>query len=215
MARIEAESARMGILVEELLVLAQLDQEPVARRMAVDLRELAQHAVDDGRVIAPDREITLTVDRPLVVLGEPHQLGQLLANLMRNAVIHTPAGTPVEVALRRDGAQAVVEVRDHGPGLAPDAVERVFERFWRTEGGRRRGPAGAGLGLAIVRAIVTAHGGSATAENARGGGARFTIKLPLSADPTGPTVDAGEGVSGDSQLSPGRRSDRSQTVSNR
>lgn len=215
MARIESESARMGILVEELLVLAQLDQEPVARRLAVDLRELAQHAVDDGRVIAPDREIALAVDRPLVVLGEPHQLGQLLANLMRNAVTHTPAGTPVEVALRREGADAVVEVRDHGPGLAPDAAERVFERFWRTEGGRRRGPAGAGLGLAIVRAIVTAHGGSATAENARGGGARFIVRLPLAGDPAGPTGDAATAVSADSQLSPGRHSDRSQTVSNR
>ena len=200
MARIEAESARMGLLVEDLLLLAQLDQIPEARRDPVDLRELAEHAADDTRVVAPEREITLEADRRLQVLGDPDQLRQLLANLMRNAVIHTPSDTAITLRLAREGEHAVFEVRDHGPGLPDGIGDRVFERFWRTEGGRSRGRGGAGLGLAIVRAIVSAHHGEVSAENAAGGGAVFRVKLPLSET---------------SQLSPGRPSAGSPTVSSR
>ncbi len=133
---------------------------------------------------APDRDVRLCVDEPAIaVIGDPDQLRQLLANLMRNAVIHTPAGTPIEIAVRREGGMAVLEVRDHGPGVPDDATDQLFERFWRTEGGRSRGKGGAGLGLAIVKAIAVAHGGSVSAGNVDGrdeddGGAVFRVALP-------------------------------------
>ena len=179
MARIESEAARMGVLVDDLLSLAALDQAPERARVPVDLGELAAHAAEDTRVTAPDREVLVAVDEPdLMVMGEADQLRQLLANLMRNAVIHTPAGTPIEVTARRDGGRVVLQVRDHGSGVPDDAGDQIFERFWRTEGGRSRGKGGAGLGLAIVKAIATAHGGSVHAANATGGGAQFEASLP-------------------------------------
>jgi len=185
MARIEAEAARMGVLVEDLLSLAALDQAPERPRVPVDLGQLAAHAADDTRVTAPDRDVRVSVSEPATtVMGDPDQLGQLLANLMRNAVIHTPSGTPIEVGVRRENGSALLEVRDHGPGVPDDASERLFERFWRTEGGRSRGKGGAGLGLAIVKAIAVAHGGSVRAENVSGrdgddgGGAVFRVSLP-------------------------------------
>jgi two-component system, OmpR family, sensor kinase len=185
MARIEAEATRMGVLVEDLLSLAALDQAPERPRVPVDLGELAAHAAEDARVTAPDRSVRLSVDDPAgTVTGDPDQLRQLLANLMRNAVIHTPAGTTIEIAVRREGGRAgqvSLEVRDHGPGVPDDATDQLFERFWRTEGGRSRGKGGAGLGLAIVKAIAVAHGGSVRAGNvpaADGGGAVFEVSLP-------------------------------------
>ena len=185
MARIESEAARMGVLVEDLLSLAELDQAPERPRVPVDLGELAAHAVEDARVTAPDRSVRLSVDEPVAtVLGDPDQLGQLVANLMRNAVIHTPAGTTIEVDVRRQDGLALLEVRDHGPGVPDDAGDQLFERFWRNEGGRSRGKGGAGLGLAIVKAIALAHGGSVRADNAggregvEGGGAVFQVSLP-------------------------------------
>jgi two-component system, OmpR family, sensor kinase len=192
MARIEAEAARMGVLVEDLLSLAALDQAPERARVPVDLGELASHAAEDVRVTAPDRSVRLFVDETgTTVMGDPGQLGQLLANLMRNAVIHTPAGTTIELAVRCEHGLAQLEVRDHGPGLPDDAADQLFERFWRSEGGRTRGKGGAGLGLAIVKAIAVAHGGSVRAENVSaaerdGGGARFTVSLPAlpSAEPS-------------------------------
>jgi two-component system OmpR family sensor kinase len=115
------------------------------------------------------------------VLGDPDQLRQLLANLLRNAAIHTPARSAIDVIVRRDSGLAVLEVRDHGPGIPADAADQLFERFWRTEGGRARGKGGAGLGLAIVKAIAVSHGGGVSAHNAgpqNGGGAVFTVSLP-------------------------------------
>jgi two-component system OmpR family sensor kinase len=184
MARIEAEAARMGVLVEDLLLLAQLDQAPEPRRIPVVLRELAEHAVDDTRVIAPDREVGLQVRADASVLGDPDQLRQLLGNLTRNAVIHTPEGSPIELTLDHRDGRAVLEVRDHGPGLPDEAqAEQLFERFWRSHSGRRRGPGGAGLGLAIARAMAMAHGGDVRAQNAEGGGARFIVELPADEAP--------------------------------
>jgi two-component system OmpR family sensor kinase len=181
MSRIESEAARMGVLVEDLLLLAQLDQIPEPRRVPVDLHELVDHAVDDTRVIAPGRVVSAQAEQGVVVLGDPDQLRQLLANLTTNAIIHTPPDSPIELRLTRDLARrrAVLEVRDHGPGLPPGDVDRVFDRFWRNEGGRSRGRGGAGLGLAIVQAIVSAHEGEARAENAPEGGAVFRIELPM------------------------------------
>jgi two-component system OmpR family sensor kinase len=179
MRRIEEESRRMGVLVEDMLTLARLDElrEPV--REPVDLERVATDAVEDARAVAPARTIELSADSPGRVLGDPHQLRQVVANLMRNALTHTPAGTPVEVRVASDGAGALLEVRDHGPGLPPGDPAELFERFWRSEPGRERAAGGgAGLGLAIVAAIVDAHGGSVTASNAEGGGACFVIRLP-------------------------------------
>jgi two-component system, OmpR family, sensor kinase len=179
MARIESEATRMGVLVENLLLLARLDELPEMTLVPVDLRELAEHAVQDTRAVAPDRDVRLTADGAAWVLADSEQLRQLLTNLTRNAVIHTPTGTAIEVTVGADGGRAVLEVRDHGPGLPADAGDHVFERFWRTEGGRSRGRGGAGLGLAIVKAIVQAHHGEVHAGNATDGGAVFTVTLPI------------------------------------
>jgi two-component system OmpR family sensor kinase len=179
MARIESEAARMGALVENLLLLASLDELPQQRRDPVDLSELAEHAADDMRAVAPDRAVRVDVNGPLLVQADPDQLRQVLANLLRNAVVHTPPESPIELRVRRRDGRAVFEVRDHGPGLPADAGDRVFERFWRSEGGRRRGRGGAGLGLAIVKAIVQAHHGEVHAANAADGGAVFRVILPV------------------------------------
>jgi two-component system, OmpR family, sensor kinase len=184
MNRIEDESERMGALVENLLTLARLDQVPEVARNPVDLSQLAHDAADDARAIAPDRDIQLHAESPATVLGDQSQLRQVLGNLVRNALMHTPEGTPIELSVRNGAAEAVLEVRDHGRGLPTDDTGALFERFWRADPGRERGRGGAGLGLSIVAAIVDAHGGSVEAANAPGGGAVFTINLPA-APPAG------------------------------
>ena len=178
MARTEGEVARMGVLVEDLLLLARLNQLPEERRQQVDLCELVEHAADDARAIAPERERRPEDRRAATVLADRDQLRQVLANLTRNALIHTPADSPIEVTVWREQDRAVLEVRDHGPGLPEDIGDKVFERFWRADQGRRRGPGGAGLGLAIVHAIVQAHHGEVHARNAPDGGAVFRVELP-------------------------------------
>jgi two-component system, OmpR family, sensor kinase len=189
MERIEAEARRMGGLVEDLLLLARLDELPETRRLPVDLAELAANAVLDFGAIAPGRELRLDAPAPVIVRGDPDQLRQVLANLLRNAVIHTPSEAAIAVSAFALGDRAVLEVRDDGPGLAPESLELVFERFWRTGAGRSRGRGGAGLGLAIVKAIVNAHHGQVTATNAAGGGAVFRLTLALLAGAqTAPSV---------------------------
>jgi two-component system OmpR family sensor kinase len=184
MSRIEQEAARMGVLVEDLLVLARLDEVRDAVREPVDLTELARDAADDARAAARDRTITFHAgDEDTVVLGDAGQLRQVLLNLTRNALVHTPPGTPVEVGVAREAGRVRVAVRDHGRGLPPgEDPGALFERFWRADPARGRGPAGAGLGLAIVHGIVTAHGGTVTAQNAPEGGALFTVELPPAAN---------------------------------
>jgi two-component system OmpR family sensor kinase len=178
MRRIEDEAARMGVLVEDLLTLARLDEIADAPHADVVVGALVADAVDDARATAPDRTISSEIDGETTVLGDAHQLRQVLANLLRNALVHTPAGTPIEVIARRDGDDVCLEVRDHGPGLPTDDSDEIFERFWRSEGGRERGRGGAGLGLAIVAGIVDAHRGTVKAHNAPGGGASFVVRLP-------------------------------------
>ena len=206
MRRIEQEAARMGVLVEDLLTLARLDELRAGERGPVDLAALAADAVDDARATAPDRVIELhTTIAPATVLGDAHQLAQLLANLLRNALMHTPSGTPIEVTLHRSASggkegdgdsgeeghrsagyfgrdEIQLEVRDHGPGLPDGDPSALFERFWRAAPGRERGRAGAGLGLAIVAGVVEHHGGRVQAANAPDGGASFVVSLPLAAD---------------------------------
>ncbi|WP_205697102.1 cell wall metabolism sensor histidine kinase WalK [Conexibacter sp. SYSU D00693] len=180
MSRIEDEAARMGVLVEDLLTLARLDEVRDAERAPVDLAVLAEDAAHDARAVDPTRPVEVADEGAAIVLGDEHQLRQVLANLLRNAVVHTPPGTRVEVGVRGGDETVELRVRDHGPGLPTDDADALFERFWRAQGerGRERGPAGAGLGLAIVAGIVQAHGGTVRAGNATDGGAVFTITLP-------------------------------------
>ncbi|HEX3974850.1 MAG TPA: HAMP domain-containing sensor histidine kinase [Solirubrobacteraceae bacterium] len=191
MARIEAEAIRMGGMVEDLLTLARLDELPEVQFVPVDLRALAETAVHDTRAVASGRPVRLIADVPVTVLGDPGQLRQVLSNLTRNAVIHTEAGTPIEVIVSRCGSAAEVVVRDHGPGLPVGSQDRLFERYWRDQGGRSRGPGGAGLGLAIVKAVAHAHHGEVRAENAPDGGAVFRVTIPLASRTatTGTTPD--------------------------
>ncbi|HSO55520.1 MAG TPA: HAMP domain-containing sensor histidine kinase, partial [Actinomycetes bacterium] len=193
MRRIEDQAARMGLLVEDLLLLARLDQQRPLGREPVDLLALATEAVHDARAVAPDRPIELVLGTgdgdgegkggsALVVLGDDQRLRQVLANLVNNALTHTPAGSPVEVRVGTaplDGAQAAaVEVVDHGPGLTPEQAERVFERFYRADKARSRA-VGTGLGLSIVAALVAVHGGTVQVDSVPGRGARFRVVLPL------------------------------------
>jgi two-component system OmpR family sensor kinase len=178
MRRIEEESRRMGVLVEDLLTLARLDETPELKREAVDLAKLASNAVTDARATAPRRSIALDAPDSAVVWGDAHQLHQVLANLMRNALVHTPVTAAVEVSVHEDADTVVLSVRDHGPGLPAGSARTLFDRFWRAEGGRERGKAGAGLGLSIARGLVDAHRGEISAENAPGGGAVFLVRIP-------------------------------------
>jgi two-component system OmpR family sensor kinase len=193
MRRIEDESKRMGVLVEDLLTLARLDEAPELSRAPVDLAVLARDAVEDARATAPEREIELRSRDAAVVVGDSHRLRQVLANLLRNALVHTPAGTPIEVSVAQDRHSVTVAVRDHGAGLPDASPERLFDRFWRAEGGRERGKAGAGLGLSIVGTVVDAHGGHVQASNADGGGALFTVVLPKEPPSQKPASSPSEG----------------------
>ncbi|MEZ5078161.1 MAG: HAMP domain-containing sensor histidine kinase [Solirubrobacterales bacterium] len=178
MARIEAESARMGGLVDDLLTLARIDEVRVPEAERVELGELLIDACDDARAASPDRQIGLGEGVAVAVEGDHDQLRRVFDNLLRNAVVHTPPGTAIEVSLERDGEEAVASVRDHGDGLPDGEPEALFDRFWRSSASRSRDDGGAGLGLAIVAAVVEAHGGRVEAADAPGGGAVFTVRLP-------------------------------------
>ncbi len=190
MLRVEQESSRMGVLVEDMLLLARLDQQRPLDFRPVDMLTLAADAVHDARVVAPDRTIELTVGTgaALIVLGDEVRLRQVIGNLMSNALTHTPDQTAIEVRVRSGNmAEArmapipavTFEVADHGPGLTPQQAEHVFERFYRADQARTRKAGGTGLGLAIVAALVAAHGGAVWVESRPGGGATFRIALPL------------------------------------
>jgi len=200
MQRVESEAARMGVLVEDLLLLARLDQQRPIERRPVDLLVLAADAVQDTRMIAPDRPVKLTVEpgKAFLVVGDEARLRQVIGNLMTNALTHTPDGTPVDVRLSSGHLPgtppypggpapsvpaAVLDIADQGPGLTAEQARRVFERFYRADEARnRKSGGGSGLGLAIVSALVAAHGGTATVESAPGQGATFRVTLPLAPD---------------------------------
>lgn len=184
MRRIETEATRMGALVEDLLTLARLDEQRPQARAPVDLTVLAADAVQDARALDHDRDVTLAGINgpvgPVVVDGDESRLRQVVTNLVANALRHTPAGTPIELLVGRDGDSGLLEVRDHGPGIAPEHARQVFERFFRSDASRGRGRGGgSGLGLAIVAAIVAGHQGQVGVSSTPHGGARFVVRLPL------------------------------------
>jgi two-component system OmpR family sensor kinase len=226
---VEQESSRMGGLVEDMLLLARLDQQRPLEQSTVDMLTLAADAVHDARVVAPDRSINLTVGSgaALLVVGEEARLRQVIGNLINNAISHTPEGSAIEVrvrlgsldewraaagaarraAMNRVGQAAfavagpnvqpfpavVFEIADQGPGLTQSQADHVFERFYRADQARTRQSGGAGLGLAIVAALVAAHGGNVWVESPPGGGAIFRIAIPLAPEArhSGPDPDDG------------------------
>ncbi|MGA5704674.1 sensor histidine kinase [Peterkaempfera bronchialis] len=185
MARIESEAVRMGGLVEDLLTLARLDEQRPLERAPMDLRSLAADALHDLTALDPDRTVSLTgpggdgAPGPAVVLGDEARLRQVVANLVGNAVAHTPAGTPVRIGVGTVDGGGVLEVADRGPGLTDEQAARVFERFYRVDASRsRQRGGGAGLGLAIAGALVAAHGGRVELVTAPGAGALFRVRIP-------------------------------------
>jgi two-component system OmpR family sensor kinase len=180
MRAIENEATRMSSLVEDLLLLARLDDARPLERHPVALDDLVEQAVSAARVVDRSRLLQFELpERPLLVTGEAGRLRQVLDNLLANVRQHTPPGTPAYVTARREGDRAIVTVEDAGPGIPAGERERVFDRFFRPEEGRGRETGGAGLGLAIVRSLVAAHGGEVTLRAAKPHGAIFEIALPL------------------------------------
>ena len=218
MHRVEAEAARMGLLVEDLLLLARMDQQRPLAHNPVDLLSLAADAVHDTQMIAPNRNIDLKVQpgAAFLVIGDEARLRQVIGNLMSNALTHTPDGTPIELSIssgvldpRADAKQpaVILDVKDRGPGMAPEQAQRVFERFYRADQARNRKTGGSGLGLAIVAALVAAHGGVASVRTAPGQGATFRVALPLAPEAHGWDDDSGaedeeHGSAGDQAGSP-------------
>lgn len=182
MDRIEGEASRMTGLVDDLLLLARLDDQRPLEMAEIDLVVLAAETVHDARARTPHRKIQLVgLDgelSPVLLRGDDGRLRQVLSNLIGNAFMHTADDVPVEVRTGQVGDRAVVEIRDHGPGIDPEAAERVFERFYRVDKARSRARGGSGLGLAIVAAIVAQHEGRVTVIETPGGGATFRVELP-------------------------------------
>jgi two-component system, OmpR family, sensor kinase len=185
MLRIEQHARQMSALVEELLLLARLDQTRPPERVPLDLAVLAADSLGDVAVTAPDRRFALDAPEPVTVVGDAPHLRQAMTNLLVNAVRYTPDGSPIEVSLHRDDGVATLAVRDHGPGLDADGLRRAFDRFWRADSAR--GGEGSGLGLAIVAAVAAEHGGRASVTNAVDGGAIFTLRLPMPASAMSPS----------------------------
>jgi two-component system OmpR family sensor kinase len=185
LARVEAEAIRMTALVEDMLLLARLDAGRELERETVDLAELAVDAVADAHAAGPDHVWQLDVvaddegadDPTTIVTGDDHRLRQVLANLLTNARVHTPAGTRIEVGVRREGGDVVVRVDDDGPGIPAELRERLFERFTRGDASRNHTAGSTGLGLAIASAVVHAHGGTLECAS-RPGRTVFTVTLP-------------------------------------
>jgi two-component system, OmpR family, sensor kinase len=180
MRRTEQEAVRMGSLVEDLLLLARLDQGRPLQRVPVDLDVLVRDAVRDAGAVDPVHPVTAVAAGGVVVPGDADRLRQVVTNLVGNARVHTPPGTPVEVRTSREGDRAVLEVADAGPGMPPEVAERAFERFYRADPARSRHQGGTGLGLAIVQATVDAHGGTVSLSTAPGQGTVVRVELPTS-----------------------------------
>ena len=178
--RIENESKRMGSLVEDLLLLARLDQAREMESKPVDINKVVEDAVISARAAGPDHPVTLnTSDSEIFTLGDEVRIHQVVANLLANARAHTPAGTPITVSVKSTDAGVEISVADKGPGLSEQDQKKIFERFYRADSSRSRtGPDGSGLGLSIVDAVMRAHGGSVSVESTPGEGATFTLLFP-------------------------------------
>jgi two-component system OmpR family sensor kinase len=177
--RIEEESVRMSALVDDMLLIARLDQGRPLDNKPVDLQAIARDAAADARAVAPQRDITLQAPVTVIVNGDDTRLRQVVGNLVRNALVDTPATSPIEIAVTTQNGTAELSVADHGPGLKPEDRERIFEPFYRADASRSRDSGGAGLGLSIVTAVVAAHGGQVSVRETSGGGATFEVALPL------------------------------------
>ena len=188
--RIEEEAARMGVLVDDLLLLARLDQGRPLEEAAVDLSAVVREAVEAARAASPDHRVVAELEPGVFVHGDAGRLRQVGDNLLQNVAVHTPAGTTARVTVARAAGVARLEVSDDGPGLSEDDTAHVFDRFYR--GSRARGRPGTGLGLSIVDALARAHGGRAQGGPAPDGGARFVVELPLERHP-GAGARAGTG----------------------
>jgi two-component system OmpR family sensor kinase len=179
MRRMEEEATRMGALVEDLLLLARLDQRRPLAPATVRLDLLVEDAVRDARAVEPEREISLQAT-PVEIEGDADKLRQVVGNLLANTRVHTPAAAAVRVNVGPAGTgRGFVEVADDGPGMPPDVAERVFERFYRADLSRARAAGGTGLGLSIVHAIAEAHGGTASVTSTPGQGTTFRVELPV------------------------------------
>jgi two-component system, OmpR family, sensor kinase len=186
MTNIEAEAARMGVLVDDMLLLARLDQGRPLEREPLDLSEVVREAVESARAIDPTREIALEASAEARIVGDAGRLRQVMDNLLENARVHAPEA-PVRVTVGADNDEATLEVADEGPGVDPEVAERIFERFTRGDPSRSRGTGGAGLGLSIVAAIVDAHGGHVTASSREEGtGTVVRVHLPVGGPPPAP-----------------------------
>jgi two-component system, OmpR family, sensor kinase len=188
MRRIEDESARMGHLVDDLLLLARLDEGRPLEQGPVDLSLLVADAAADARAIDPGHPVEVRAAEPVIVRGDEHRLRQVVANLVRNGLVHTPPGTAIEVAACVEGSQGLLVVADHGPGVPVEIADRVFERFYRADPSRGRIHGSSGLGLSIVAAVVASHGGTVHLDQTPGGGATFTVRLPLFVASSSPTA---------------------------
>jgi two-component system OmpR family sensor kinase len=183
MQRIEAEAARMGVLVDDLLLLARLDQGRPLERESLDLARIVEEAVDSARAVEPDRPIELELHGPTSLVGDEGRLRQAVDNLLDNARVHTPVSSRVRVTLGPgDDATVLLSVSDEGPGLPSEVATRAFERFYRGDPSRSRSMGGAGLGLSIVAAIVEAHRGTVAVRSEEGAGATFEVRLPVSGE---------------------------------
>jgi two-component system OmpR family sensor kinase len=180
MSRVESEARRMGELVDDLLLLARLDQQRPLDRTPVDLLAVVGNVVHDLQAAAPNRIIRLETDGvDCSVEGDASRLAQVFANLATNALIHTPTATTITLRVTTQAGQAVVDVADNGPGIAEADRAQIFERFYRADSSRTRASGGSGLGLSIVAGLVQAHGGTVQATETPGGGATFRVWLPL------------------------------------
>ena len=177
--RIEEESVRMSTLVDDMLLIARLDQGRPLEKKPVDLQAIAADAASDARAVAPQRHIILTAPGPVVVEGDDLRIRQVVGNLVRNALVHTPQQTAVEIGVSTQNGTGLMSVVDHGPGLQAKEMERIFEPFYRSDPSRSRDSGGAGLGLSIVSAVVSAHGGKVNVKETSGGGVTFEVELPL------------------------------------
>jgi two-component system OmpR family sensor kinase len=179
MGRIEDEAARMGLLVEDLLLLAALDEERPLHVSKVDLLAVAADTVRDAHARSPHRSIQLADFEPVTVAGDEHRLRQVTTNLVTNALQHTPPSATITLHVRSTPTAAVLEVADTGPGVPAEHAPHIFERLYRADPSRARTQGGAGLGLSIANSIVKAHGGRMELTNSPGKGATFRVLLPL------------------------------------